>query len=55
MDINRGELLKPPPPWIAILHQKFEKSDKTTQNVTKTGDNHKGQLYLGLGLQFKLF
>ena len=40
-------LLKPVPiktVTIAILHQKFQKVIKTTQNVPKTVDNHQEQL-----------
>ena len=32
-----------------VLHQKFEKVMKTTQNVPKTVDNHLEQLVFGLG------
>ena len=39
----------------AILHPKFEKVIKTTQNVPKTVDNHQEQLVLGLGYQFLSF
>ena len=40
---------------VAILHPKFEKVIKTTQNVPKTLDNHQEQLVLGLGYQFLSF
>ena len=37
---------------VTILHPKFEKVIKTTQNVPKTVDNCQEQLVLGLGYQF---
>ena len=40
---------------IAILHQKYEKELKSTQNVPKTVENHQEQLVLGLGYQFLSF
>ena len=39
---------------IAIFHQKYEKVQKTNQNIPKTVDNHQEQLFFGSGFKFIL-